>query len=111
MQKLSNHLDGRPSPTPLSDPVENQKAATQGEADSAVAHNHSPAGSTPAPATKPSPARESFQLQITAEPGHWQSLPEMRLKALLKSLHRSYGFRCDSCQPVKFSQDPPKSET
>jgi hypothetical protein len=57
----------------------------------------------------PTPPRESFQLQITAEPGHWQSIPEMRLKALLKSLHRSYGFRCDSCIPLKTAQVPPKT--
>ncbi len=43
---------------------------------------------------------ERFELIVRANPGHWRHSPINRLKALLKSLKRGYGFECISCAPI-----------
>ena len=51
-----------------------------------------------APTEKPV---QKFIIIVSPEPGRWRAPVELRLRGLLKTALRAWGFRCLSCKPME----------
>lgn len=52
------------------------------------------------------PEPELIILTLRPAPGKWPSTPEKRLARLLKTMLRSFGWRCTSAQPLQTEASP-----
>ncbi len=48
---------------------------------------------------------DEYELRLCAVPGNWRVPPACRLRALLKTALRGYGFRCLSARPFPATGD------